>query len=258
MNALRKYSGWYALLLRLYPKSYRERFGEGIRQTFNDLLRERAREERGLFGFALWMFLETSVGIVRENTRHMTIQHKNIVCIVLGTAGLLLIPLVAMQFTDEVSWGQGDFIIMGALLLAVGFTYEFIAKRTNKTVYRVAFAVGLGAAFLLAWVNGAVGIIGNEGQPANLLYAAVFAAGLVGSLVARFKPRGMALTLFAAAAIQLLVPVAAMLAWPNVSWGAAGMFRVFVFNAFFAVLFVVSAVLFRRAATDTPQPAAQS
>src|SRR5687767_4817170 len=62
-----RYRNCYAKLLRLYPKSYRERFGEAMEQTFNDLCRERVEAERGLFRFALWTFFETSAAIIREN-----------------------------------------------------------------------------------------------------------------------------------------------------------------------------------------------
>jgi Protein of unknown function (DUF2975) len=65
--SIRRYRNWYATLLRLYPKPYRERFGEGMEQTFNDLCRERAQEGKGLFRLALWMFVETSAGIIKEN-----------------------------------------------------------------------------------------------------------------------------------------------------------------------------------------------
>jgi hypothetical protein len=57
----------YARLLRLYPRRHRDRFAEGMEQTFNDLCRERVNAGRGLFGLALWIFFETSAGIVREN-----------------------------------------------------------------------------------------------------------------------------------------------------------------------------------------------
>lgn len=65
---IQRYRNGYAKLLRLYPKPYRERFGEGMEQTFNDLCRERLKAEKGLFSFALWTFLETSLAIIRENT----------------------------------------------------------------------------------------------------------------------------------------------------------------------------------------------
>ena len=161
---------------------------------------------------------------------------------------ILLVPLIVMQFTEEVNWDLFDFVLMGVVLFSVGLVYELIARRSEKTVYRVAFSVGLAGAFLLFWVNGAVGIIGNEGQPANLLYGAVFAVGFIGSLMARFKPRGMARTLSAAALAQMSVPVIALISWPPpaTSW-APSVFGVFVLSAFFAMLFVGSALLFRRA-----------
>src|SRR5690349_7453767 len=64
---MRRYQNCYARLLRLDPGPYRERFGDSMEQTFNDLCRERVKAERGLFGFALWIFAETSAAIIREN-----------------------------------------------------------------------------------------------------------------------------------------------------------------------------------------------
>lgn len=246
-RAIRRYRSGYATLLRLYPKRYRERFAEPMEQTFNDLLRARAAEKKRLFAFAFRMFGETFTGAIRENMMAIDTRHKSIVRIALVTASILLVPLLAMRFTEEVNWDLFDFIFMGALLFGVGLAYELVARRSEKTLYRVAFGVGLATAFLLFWVNGAVGIIGNEGQPANLMYGAVFAVGLVGSLMARFKSRGMARTLFAAALVQMSVPVIALIIWPQISWGGAGLGGVFVLNAFFAALFVVSALLFQRA-----------
>jgi hypothetical protein len=66
-RAIARYRHWYTKLLRLYPKPYRERFGEGMEQTFCDLCRERQEAGGGLFGFVLWMFVETSGGVIMEN-----------------------------------------------------------------------------------------------------------------------------------------------------------------------------------------------
>lgn len=181
---------------------------------------------------------------------------KNILRPAIVTALILLIPLVAMQFTDEVNWDLADFVIVGVVLFGAGLAYELIGSRSDlpageagKTVYRVAFGIGLLGALLLFWVNGAVGIIGSENNPANWLYIAVFVVGLIGSLISRFKPRGMSYTLFTAAAVQLLIPVFALLVWPaQASWGNAGVIGVFIFNSIFAILFITSGLLFRRAA----------
>ena len=248
-HSIRRFRSWYATLLRLYPKPYRERFGEPMEQTFNDLLRERAEEEKGLFGFALWMFVETFAGLIRENITVIIMQNKSIIRIALATAFILLLPLLAMQFTDEVVWDLADFAVAGVLLFGAGLTYELIARKAGHIAHRAAVGVAVAAALLLVWINLAVGIIGNEGNPANLMYIGVLAVGIIGALIARLEPRGMARVLFATAGAQMLVPVIALIIWPPpvTSWGAAGVVGVFILNAFFATLWLGSALLFRRA-----------
>jgi hypothetical protein len=153
-----------------------------------------------------------------------------------------------MQFTGELQWTEA--VAYSVILLAAGGTYELWQwLRSRSRAYRLAFGVGLAGALLLGWVNGAVGVIGSEDNPANLMYGAVFAVGLAGSLISRFKPRGMARTLFAAAMVQFLVPVVALSSWPaRASWGDAGVIGVFILSSMFAGLFFGSGLLFRQAA----------
>lgn len=73
-RAIARYRRWYRQLIRLHSKPHRERFAESMEQTFNDLLRERSQAGKGFFGCALWLFVETSFGIVKENIRHFTMQ----------------------------------------------------------------------------------------------------------------------------------------------------------------------------------------
>jgi hypothetical protein len=232
-----------------------------MEQTFNDLLRERAEEKRGLFGCALWMFVETSAGIMRENITFILMQNitKRLSVWAAVVALILMVPLVAMQFTDEVIWTLFDFVFMGALLFGTGLAYELVARKAGTIAYRVAVGLALAAAFLLVWINGAVGIIGSEDNPANLLYGGVLAIGFIGAIVARFHPHGMARALFATALAQALVPVIAFIIWKPSFAEAPGILGVFVLNAFFVMLFVGSALLFRRAsAAGSKQPQDQS
>jgi hypothetical protein len=185
----------------------------------------------------------------------ITHNRSRLVVWAIVAASILAIP-VAMQFTDEVQWNEA--IAYGVILLAAGGGYELWHwLKTRSSTYRLAFGLGLAGALLLGWANGAVGIIGSEDNPANLMYGAVFAVGLLGSLMTRFRPRGMALTLFAAAVVQVIVPVVAFFIWPaKASWGEAGVIGVFIINLIFAALFVVSALLFRRAANGQPHAVA--
>lgn len=171
--------------------------------------------------------------------------NKRLLRLALTIVGILLVPLVAMQFTQEVAWNLFDFIFAGALLFGTGLVYELVARRECTTTYRAAVGVALVAALLLVWLNGAVGLIGSEHNPANLLYGGVLAVGLVGAILARLQPYSMARTLLAMALAQFLVPVVALLIWhTQLTWDTAGTFGV---NTFFVMLWVSSALLFRRA-----------
>ena len=172
---------------------------------------------------------------------------KRLLIWAIAITSLLLIPLIAMQLTNTMNWGLGDFVFMGSILFVIALAYELIIRKTEKIKYRIAFGIGLAGVFILLLVNGAVGIIGSEDNPANLMYGVVLIAGIIGSFLSRFKSRGMARTLFVMAAVQLLVPVVALTIWPaNASWGAAGVLGVFVFNAILVLVFIVSALLFRQ------------
>jgi len=76
-------------------------------------------------------------------------------------AVLLLIPLIAMQFTNEVNWGILDFVVAAILLLAAVFTYEFILRKVKGPKNRTILSVVLLIIFLLIWAELAVGIFGT-------------------------------------------------------------------------------------------------
>ena len=88
-------------------------------------------------------------------------QNKRLIIIVLTSVIILLIPLIAMQFTDEVNWSLFDFIIAGALLLGTGLMCELAIRRINKIKYRIAICLALLVVLLLIWAELAVGIFGT-------------------------------------------------------------------------------------------------
>lgn len=252
-HSIRRYRDCYAKLLCLYSKPFHSRFGEGMEQTFNDILRQRAEKNRRLFGCALWMFVETFIGIFRENSKFIIMKNKNILRLAIATAVLLMVPLVAMQFTKEVNWTLSDFVVAGVLLFGSGLTFELVSRRSGNVAYRVAVGVAVATALILVWSNLAVGIIGNEDNPANLMFFGVLAIGAIGAVIARLQPLGMSRALFATALAQLLVPVIALIIWrPEVN---AGVLYVFILNAVFVALFAGAALLFRRAARMQSVPA---
>ena len=62
----------------------------------------------------------------------MILKNKRLIVILLAISMLLLIPLIAMQFTDEVNWTLFDFVIAGALLFGTGLLSELIMRKIKK------------------------------------------------------------------------------------------------------------------------------
>jgi len=198
-HSIQRYRRWYTALLGLYPRRFHERFGEPMAQTFHDLLRERAEAGNGVFGCALSMYIDTFGGIVSENKSAVAARHNNVIRVVVATACILLLPLIAMQFTDEVAWSPADFAVAGILLLGAGLTYLWVAGKGSDVMYRIAVGVAVAAGLLLVWMNLAVGLIGSEDNPANLMYVGVLSVGIIGALIARFQSAGMVRTMVAMA-----------------------------------------------------------
>ncbi len=164
-------------------------------------------------------------------------------------AFILLLPLLAMQFTDEVVWDGADFAVIGAMLFGACGACELTARMTGNIAYRAAVGVAVATAFILIWMNLAVGMIGSEDHPANLMFGGVLAVGILGALIVRFRPHGMARALAATALAQGLVGAIALIAGlgsAGANWPGAIVFL----TGFFATLWLVSAWLFRAAARE--------
>lgn len=164
---------------------------------------------------------------------------------VIATAILLLLPLIAMQFTDEVVWGPEDFLVAGVLLAGTGLLLELMLSRATTTAYRLAAGLGLGSALFLVWVNLAVGVIGDEGNPANAMYLAVIAVGIIGAGAARLQPRGMARTMYGMIAVQALIAVVALVM--GLGGAATPPMELIGVNGLFIALYAAAGVLFQQA-----------
>jgi hypothetical protein len=164
-----------------------------------------------------------------------------------ATALILLTPLIAMQFTDEVQWTVGDFVFAGAMLIGAGVTYE-LAARVGNLAYQAGVIVALGTGILTIWITGAVGIIGSENNPGNQLYLAVVLIAIIGAVITGGRAARMVWTMPVAALCTVLAPViayAANIADPTSEVLAP---EVYAATAVLAVGWLLSALLFRKAA----------
>lgn len=91
----------------------------------------------------------------------MTIQYTRLVLILVSIPLLLLIPLVAMQFSAEVQWGLLDFVVAGFLLLTAGLAVELVLRKVTQRRHRVLLCLAIMSVFLLVWAELAVGIFGT-------------------------------------------------------------------------------------------------
>ena len=158
-----------------------------------------------------------------------------------GLAALLALPLVTMQFTDEVQWTLSDFVVMGGMLGMVGVAFELVVRVARSNAYVVAAGMAIATAFLMTWINLAVGIIGDEGNPANLMFFGVLLVGLLAVTFSRLRPPGMARAMEVTALAQVLVSVITL---------AIGEGYIFVLTGCFVAMWLVSAQLFRKAARE--------
>ncbi len=89
------------------------------------------------------------------------LRNKRLLIVLSGIVGILMIPLIAMQFTSEVNWDGADFIVMGGLLLATAFGFEIVTRTVRDVRYRAAITLAILAVFLLVWAELAVGLFGS-------------------------------------------------------------------------------------------------
>ncbi len=152
-------------------------------------------------------------------------------------AMLLLLPLIAMQFTSEVNWTASDFLFAAIVFGLAGGTLELGARVSTQTAYRLGALLAVAGCFLIVWISMAVGIIGESDDPRNLIYFALVAIAAIGSYATHGEAAGLKRTFGALTAVQLLVAV--------LHYGPS---RLAVpIDLFFALLWGTSALLFAAA-----------
>ena len=144
------------------------------------------------------------------------------------------------------NWDLLDVLVFGTMVASLA-AIVFVARRARSATYRVAVIIAAIGAFVLVWVNGAVGIIGNEENDANQLFFGVLAVAVLGSVFARLRARGMSIALYATAAAQVAIAVYAI----SMQLGASGPIwprDILMLTAFFSAFWLVSGWLFSKAA----------
>jgi hypothetical protein len=173
------------------------------------------------------------------------------------TALILLLPLLGNHFVDGWNWPPGAFVFLAALLFGICLIYKLVTRNRDAIAYRAAVGIAIAAAFLLTWGNF---VQMADVTPVAAMYFVVPIVGGIGAAVARLQPKGMARALFATALAQALVLVLALIMLmtrnPQVASWTPPELRGVGGNAFHVMLFVWSALLFRKAGRRESTPGA--
>ncbi|ELR71533.1 hypothetical protein C900_02596 [Fulvivirga imtechensis AK7] len=168
----------------------------------------------------------------------------SILRVALATAALLMVPALAMQFTDEVDWKVGDFIIMGVLIFGIGLSYVLISRFGSSLIYKAGVALALCTTFLMIWANLAVGLIGAGPHWGNLMYIGVVAVCIIGVISSHFSTAGMERAMYVTASTLVLVAIIALSANMH-EYPGSSVAEIIGVNGFFATLYAISGAFFR-------------
>lgn len=88
-------------------------------------------------------------------------KNKRLIIILACVPLLLLIPLIGMQFSNEVNWSYLDFILAGLLLTGIGLCIETTLRCVKSVKYRIIICLIVFMIFFLIWAELAVGIFNS-------------------------------------------------------------------------------------------------
>ena len=169
------------------------------------------------------------------------LTQRNLFALAAVVAALLLSPLIGDRTIPGWNWGLLDYAFAATLLYGSGLAFLWASGRARQFWFTTAVGLAVLGSFVLVWVNLAVGILGSEDNPLNLLFFGVLAVLLAGAALARLQPRAMAFAMLATALAQVLagLAAAALSGWQTDA-------RLPLISAFFCLFWLASAAAFWR------------
>jgi hypothetical protein len=170
----------------------------------------------------------------------------------IGSTLFLIIPLTGMLMNAGVNWGFFDFIFAWVFIFSAGFTYKYIASKKSNAKYKAALGIAVFISLFIVWSNLAVGIIGSEDNPVNIIYFVMLFAVIIGGVTVKFQPKGLSILMFATAAAHGLIPFIAivLIGAENIEHFTSEMTTQIGIHLFIIMLWIISGLLFRFSADD--------
>ncbi|MDV6317268.1 hypothetical protein [Idiomarina sp. HP20-50] len=100
---------------------------------------------------------------MKNKANNLIMRNAVFAWIAAGVGCLLLLPLIAMQFTTEVNWETADFIVMGILIFSISSLFVLVARKVPSK-YWLVWAVLCAVTLFYVWAELAVGIFTNLGS----------------------------------------------------------------------------------------------
>lgn len=164
-----------------------------------------------------------------------------------ATACILTVPFIAMFFTNEVQWSPFDFAFAGTVIFGLGALFEMASRLAGiNGPYRWGAGITLTTLFLTIWFQGAVGIIGDEGDPIGLFFLGVIAAVIGTGVLSRFRAKGLSTGLLLIAGAQAALAIGTTIA----GYDREGS----IITLVMAGMWAVAGLLFRGAAKGATEP----
>src|SRR3954447_17312340 len=121
-----------------------------------------SRMIRGLAADAAWRGRQAKLAHRRSNREETMKTRKALrsaARVALGVTLVLSLPLVAMQFSEDVVWSLADFVLAGVLLATVGVALELAARRAGNRATAIGIAAAGVAAAVLGEADDAPGLV---------------------------------------------------------------------------------------------------
>jgi hypothetical protein len=167
----------YAFLISLYPADFKEEFGDELLYVFSETLRDANTRSQQKNDFGIWsrtlvdwvtslfiQHLRQLRGGNNMNADNQITSGKYFSRLALGIGIILLIPFIAMRFTDQVDWGLFDFIVAGLILQSTGSLIWIVNRTLETRSKRVGAGIAIFLGMIWVWMELAVGIFTNFGS----------------------------------------------------------------------------------------------
>lgn len=111
--------------------------------------------------FSIFLYLSVgSIIVLRILNINCTMTNR-LKALLIGSGGLLVVPFIASQFSDEVNWSGFDYLVMAILFGTTSVALDFILTKAKNKQSRWAWGIAVVLALVIVWVEIAVGVFGS-------------------------------------------------------------------------------------------------